>query len=344
MKTQWTRLRARLRPLKQDLRLVWYRHIPMPSLGTLGPSFGREAHSVRAGISTHLRKTKSGEEIFELRRRVHMLEKGLTMRPRRDTFAVDYIEATVRRLEAAWRSGLMDDEMVAWARDVLDEYFAATSQSASPQISRARERYAAFVLESASPFSGPAPVGQLRPDVSAPDLFALVAQRRSVRWFLPERVEREVVDLAIATALEAPTACNRVPYRFEVFDDPADAAKVAALAGGTGGYVQNLTGLIVVIGDHSAFIHPRDRHLIYIDGSLAAMSLILGFEAAGVATCCINWPDLKGPERAMRKLLGLHEWERPVMLLAYGYADPDGLAPASPKRSMSGVRTFRKLT
>lgn len=337
-------LRSRLRTVKQRLRLFWYGHAPVPSIGALAPGLSREARSVRRGVSSHLRKTNSGEELFELRRRVHMLEKGLTMRPRRDTFAVDYIEAVVRRLETAWRLELMDEEMTAWARDVLDEYFEATARSESPQIERARQRYTNFTLASTSPYAGPAPVGEIASPIDARDFAALALGRRSVRWFLPEAVDRATVDLAVSTAMEAPTACNRVPYRFEIFDDPKDATRVAKLAGGTGGYANNLTGLIVIIGDHSAFLHPRDRHLIYIDGSLAAMSLILSFEAAGVSTCCINWPDLSEPESAMRKLLGLEEWERPIMLLAYGRADPDGLAPASPKRSVDRVRSYRTLS
>lgn len=339
-----TDLRTRLRAFKQWLRLHWYRYAPISNLLAVAPGISREARSVRSGIATHLRRTADGTELFELRRRIHMLEKGLTMQPRRNTFAVDYIEMTVRRLKRAWHASLLDDEMTAWARDVLNEYFRATAASDSPQIQRSKENYESFELVSESPYVGPAPVGTIATSISADELSALATQRRSVRWFQSKRVDREIVDRAIATAIEAPTACNRVPYRFEIFDDPDDAAEVSRLAGGTGGYAHNLQGLIVIIGDHSAFLHTRDRHLVYIDASLAAMSLVLSFESAGVSTCCINWPDLPKPERNMRDLLQLEAWERPVMLLAYGYADPQGLAPTSPKRSLTAVRSYRRLS
>jgi nitroreductase len=272
-----------------------------------------------------------------------MLDKGLVMRPRRATFGTDYIEATVRRLEAAHASDLMDDEMTAWARDVLDSYFEATKTSPSPQIARSRKRYERLTLSSSIAYSGPSPVAVYKRPVSIDALGQLARARRSVRWFLPTPVERSILDHAISIALEAPSACNRVPYRMHIFDNPDDATRVAKLAGGTGGYAEDLVGIIAIVGDLSAFLHPRDRHLIYIDGSLSAMSLILALESAGVSTCCINLPDLRASDRAIRATLGLESYEQTIMLIAYGYADPSGLAPASPKRVLGGVRVYREL-
>ena len=39
----------------------------------------------------------------------------------------------------------------------------------------------------------------------------------------------------------------------------------------------------------------------------------------------------------MSRVLGLARWERPVMLLAYGYPSGDGLAPFSAKRNIDDV-------
>src|SRR5690606_37757702 len=112
-------------------------------------------------------------------------------------------------------------------------------------------------------------------------------------------------DLAVA----APTACNRVPYRFLVFDDPEQAQRVAKIAGGTTGYADNIPALAVLVGDLSAYVDERDRHLIYIDGSLATMNFLLGLQAQGLASCCINWPDVRRRERKMSELLGLRPYE-----------------------------------
>jgi hypothetical protein len=56
------------------------------------------------------------------------------------------------------------------------------------------------------------------------------------------------------------------------------ASEVAATAMGTAGFSNNIPALIAVVGDLSAYPAERDRHVIYIDGGLATMQLMLAFE------------------------------------------------------------------
>lgn len=304
-------------------------------------AFSREHDAVHAGVQRNAELEARGDETFELRRRIHMLEKGLTMRPRRAEFAVDYIERVVEKCTIATQRGLLTPNAQAWARDVLRGYFGATASSRHPAIIRARAAFAAIQFDEEMPYSGP--IKQGRPQVVPTEIEMmerLAIRRRSTRWYSADVVPRECVERAIAVAVEAPTACNRVPYRFIVFDKPHDATRIASLAGGTRGYADNLTGLVAVVGDLSAYVEERDRHLIYIDGGLASMSLIHAFEAQGIATCCINWPDVAGADASIAEAVGLAPWERVVMLIAFGYADPDGLAPQSPKPELPVVAQF----
>jgi nitroreductase len=109
---------------------------------------------------------------------------------------------------------------------------------------------------------------------------------------------------------------------------------------GTVGFAQNFPCVAVLIGDLSAYSHERDRHVIYIDGGLATMALLYGLEVQGLSSCCINWPDIEDRERAMEQKLKLLPHERPMMLIAIGYPDPDGQVPFSQKKSRSGIRSF----
>ena len=61
------------------------------------------------------------------------------MRPRRDTFAVAYIDMVLDRFERTVKNGLLTEVMVAWVRDVLDAYFDATQTSKNEVIARARK-------------------------------------------------------------------------------------------------------------------------------------------------------------------------------------------------------------
>jgi nitroreductase len=152
-----------------------------------------------------------------------------------------------------------------------------------------------------------------------------------------------LVDQAIEAAAQAPSACNRQPFAFRVFDDPELATQIALVPGGAAGFADGFTGLIVLVGDLSAFASERDRHLIYIDSSLAAMGFMLAAETLGFSTCPLNWPDNPGSERGLRRLMKLEPFERPIMLIAYGFPDTDAPVAASMKRPLSELRTYNEV-
>ncbi|KUI40285.1 nitroreductase family protein [Mycobacterium sp. GA-2829] len=312
-----------------------------------GTALGRERRYVKRGIREYRRSTGAGTAVHLLRRNVHRVEKGLTMRPARTQFATDYIGETVTAFRAALDSGALRPQLpeFTWMYSVLERYFEVTAPSTHKSIVNARKVFADTVgaIEPVAVEAGPHLAVPLVPTVKIDDLEALAEGRRSVRWFTPEPVSRDLVDRAVAIAAESPTACNRQPYRFEIFDDPISTAKVAAVPMGTDGYEHQIPGLIVIVGNLGAFFDRRDRHLIYIDSCLAAMGLIYGLEAQGVNSCCINWPDIPEREAQIRKLLDLAPYERVVMLIAYGYADPEALVPFSAKRPVEDVRRYRSL-
>lgn len=309
----------------------------------LSDGMRRERRAMIAGQREFTRRGNTDAQVYRLRRAVHMLEKGLTMRPLRSTFAVDYIERAVQDyVDLRVAASPFSPEELEWAGEVLRRYFDATSRSQDPAVAAARRLFQHHEGGGATSERGPSTPRVSDSIIEVSALEALARQRQSVRWFTDAAVPRSVVDQALEIAAEAPTACNRQPYRFHIFDEPDLARAVAAVPMGTAGYASSISSIVVLVGDMSAFADDRDRHLIYIDGCLAAMSFILGLEAQGISTCCINWPDLADRERAMADLLGLNPWEKPIMLIAYGYADDTGLAPYSQKKPIDAVRVYNQ--
>lgn len=311
-------------------------------------TFNREQFAVLSGRRAYYRNLRRHRSSHvELRRNVHRLEKGILMRPRRDAFARDYILETVDFYAFAVRRdpGAPDQDATErqWAHDVLSEYFAIITV-ADPVVDRARATFAAL--------PHPATVGTIKPyehgsisdsGVTYDQMLALATQRRSVRWFLDKPVERDLIDKALMVGRQSPTACNRLPYEFLVFDDPVMVQKVAALPFGAAGYAHQIPTIIVVKGRLDSFFSPRDRHGIYIDASLAAMAFILGLETLGLSCSVINWPDFEPLEHKMQKALRLATHERVVMLIAVGYADPTGLVAFSQKKDLDVLRKFNCL-
>jgi nitroreductase len=281
-----------------------------------------------------------------LRRNIHLLEKGLLMRPQRDVFALDYIQDTIGCYERALRLKKDSPELACqselqWASDVLTRYFEVVGPH--PIIDRLRARFG--TLQAHLPQRAPAAVPHERGlagplPVGYEALLELARRRRSVRWFLPKPVPRELIDRAVAVAALSPSACNLQPFEFRVFDDAELTQEIASVPTGTVGFGRNFPVIVVLVGTLCAWPSEPDRHLIYIDASLAAMAFLFALEAQGLGSCCLNWPELEPQERRMARLLRLEPDERIIMLIALGYPDPEGWVTCSQKKPLAELRSF----
>ncbi|HEY3736251.1 MAG TPA: nitroreductase family protein [Jatrophihabitans sp.] len=312
-------------------------------------TFNREQYAVLRGRRQYYRNlNKARVTHVELRRNIHRLEKGMSMRPRRPVFAKDYIGETldfyVNAIDLAQRSehGIDHDELV-WAQNVLTHYFEI-NDATDPVIAAALERFKKVAYEpdvsTAHPF---ARKDGATSDVTYEQVLALAEQRRSVRWFLDTPVPRDLIDKALLVGRQSPTACNRLPYEYLIFDDPELVKKVAAIPNGTAGYRHQIPTVIVVKGNLDSYFSPRDRHVIYIDAALASMGFMYALESLGLASSVINWPDFEPLEAKMVKALSLKPHERVIMLIAVGYADPEGIIPFSQKKSLDVLRRYNPL-
>ncbi len=344
------RVQGALRGPRQAVRRVFGSSDALSDLyfSVVKKAFSREHRAVLHGIHKHEQfEQDGGASRFPLRRNIHRIEKGLLMRPRRDIFALNYIEETLDAYERVVttfsRSG-GDSEEIRWAHDVLTEYFTVTASD--PLIDRMQER-----IEKLPGIDVPEGKSASRPylrDLEAPrpveyeDFYRLTKRRRSVRWFLPDLVPRELIDQALVAAIEAPSACNRQPFRFHIFDDPALVQEIANMPMGTKGFAHNFPAIVVLVGQLRAYFHPRDRHIIYIDASLAAMGFMLALETLGLSSCAINWPDIPDKEQKMADALDLDPDQRPIMLIAVGFPDPEGAVACSQKQSLDNLRTYNR--
>lgn len=304
-------------------------------------AFRREQQAFLQGQQAYEQQLNSPEPGFALlRRNIHRLEKGLTMRPQRGVFAREYIEETVESFVHLNRVQCPENTEIKWARDVLTLFFSSTQPD--PILDRAKAKFLTHFQPDSSPLTS---VPYQRdtnclPDISVDDLLQLARHRRSVRWFENRPVEREKIDRAIEIAGLSPSACNRQPYVFRVFDTAPMVKQVAQVPMGTAGYSENIPVMIVLVGQQRNYFDERDRHLIYIDSSLAAMSFVFAAEVQGLSTCCINWPDMESTERRMANLIGLAPDERPVMCIAVGYPDMAGLVAYSQKKPLALIRNY----
>lgn len=309
----------------------------------LSSAFGREHQSVLAGKVKHIRESKN-ENYYLLVRNTHRIEKGLLMRPVRPVFAKDYLKETIDSLGGVWKNdSYLSTPQRKWFFDVLTKYFLTVQEDAF--IAEQKMRFISITSEMVESDTECTQVPYIRAEkdnsiITFDEFYKLTKQRRSVRWFLNKPVPRDLIDKAILAANQSPSACNRQPFEFRVFDDPEMVKQVVDLPMGTKGYGHSIPVMIVVVGNLDAYFDERDRHIIYIDGSLASMSLMLALETLGLSSCAINWPDIEVREKKMETFLGLETHQRPMMCIGLGYPDPEGLVARSEKRSINQIRKY----
>ncbi|MCJ8272846.1 MAG: nitroreductase family protein [Psychrosphaera sp.] len=305
--------------------------------------FAREHQSVLSGRLAFAREQGMGQNSSTLlRRNIHRIEKGLIMQPRKALFALGYINATIGAFEQAAANKNHDEDELKWAGDVLGEYFNAVQLDKLDVQLKIRfdtARQGSYDKQNRSQQSSDQQsvpytfATKIQAPVTSEAFLALCTQRRSVRWFEPKAVARVLLEQAVNMAALAPSACNRLPYQFYIADDKAQSQRLIEIPLGTQGFAQNVPCTIVVTADLANYPTERDRHLIYIDGALAAMQLMLALETLGLSSCPINWPDIERCERKMVNALDLPVTVRPIMLMAVGYGHADGKIPFSHKKS-----------
>lgn len=306
----------------------------------INPNFRREHLSVLRGRLAYQQSLKSAKDSSTLlRRNTHRLEKGLIMQPRRAIFARDYILETVRCYRQCVQVKSIEHNELKWAGDVLAEYFSVVKQQ-DRNVDKARNLFHEITAShnvDEQKFT-PYPHQSLpEPGVGYDQLATLFKRRRSVRWYQSKSVPKMLIEQAVTAASLAPSACNRQPYRFVFLDDKEQVKEVSGFAMGTAGFAFQLPALFVVVGDLSCYPKERDRHVIYIDASLASMQLMLALETLGLSTCPINWPDIESREQRIAKRLNLKTHERVVMLVATGYALAEGGVAFSQKKNAKSL-------
>lgn len=194
--------------------------------------------------------------------------------------------------------------------------------------------------------------------------YELMRTRRSVREFSNRPVPREVIELALRTAISAPSGANQQPWFFVAVSDPATKRRIRQAAEeeerrfyagrapeewltaldhlGTGPekpFLETAPWLIAVFArSYGLGGHGRKVKHYYVQESvgLASGFLIAALHAAGLATLT----HTPSPMGFMREILGRPENERPVMLIVTGYPAEDARVPVITRKAFDEVVRF----
>lgn len=307
----------------------------------LNKSFRRQHHAVLLGKLAYKKRGK--KNLVKLIRNIHRIEKGLIMPKLKPIYAKDYILETIE-IYINIRKNNLKSKTLEWATDVLLKYYSVVDLN-NPIVEKS---YQLFIkTQHSESLKSDMKIPYLRKDnipskINFEDFNRLVQQRRSIRWYKKEKVERSKLELAFEAALQSPSACNRQPFRFIVLDEEVLKNEIGQIPMGATSFYENVPMFVIIIGDLSSYFDERDRNLIYLDGGLISMSFMLALETLGLSSCPINWPDIESKESWLNEKLELKVYERCIMFMAVGYADEQGKIPYSQKKEVKEIVSYNK--
>lgn len=165
--------------------------------------------------------------------------------------------------------------------------------------------------------------------------------RFSCRTYANGVVPADLVQEVVRVAQSAPSQCNRQSARVHLFQDEASIQNLLDIQGGSRGFSEEVKNLFVVSSEITAWSASSARNQDYIDGSIFAMNLLLSCHAHGLAACPLNLAFRNSKEKLVRVAGGIADSERLLMMISFGYPNPEAnFAASSPRLPTDEVLTM----
>jgi len=164
----------------------------------------------------------------------------------------------------------------------------------------------------------------------------MIKERRSIRKYKDEVVDRGLMEEIIEITRYAPSWTNSQTPRFTLVDNPEIIAQFASV--GVKGFVYNMDTLknakgVAVLSFVEGKSGRTDKYEIetsdnpsrweFFDAGIACQTFCLTAYAKGVGTCIFGVID----EEKIAELINLPEGETVAALVVYGYSDQETKVP-----------------
>lgn len=144
-----------------------------------------------------------------------------------------------------------------------------------------------------------------------------IFQRRSIRKYRREQIDKKIIDLILRAGMYAPSARNTQPWHFIVTDQRPQLDQLADIHP-YGKMLKTATAAILVCGDTDI-----EKSLIYLvqDCSAATQNMLLAAHNVGLGSVWLGIQPRKKRIDAMRNFFNLPESIVPISLIALGIPD-----------------------
>ena len=155
--------------------------------------------------------------------------------------------------------------------------------------------------------------------------------RHAIRDFGSTPIDKKAIIRALKMCEKTPSACNRQSWHVYIVEDKEKRDKLMEIQGGVKGCEEEIQSAILVCGDIRNYA-ISERSLPYIDGGLYAMNLMYALHYEGVANIPLSMSYERKRVNKMKNVIGVPEYEVPVLLLAIGSYKEDFKVAASVRK------------
>lgn len=140
----------------------------------------------------------------------------------------------------------------------------------------------------------------------------VINNRRSVRTFLPDKVEKDKIDLLIRAAMQAPSAHNQQPWVFLVVENEETIKQLARISSP----LKTAPLAIILLTDKRNLKSPD---FYTSDMGAATQNLLLEAAGLGLGGCWIGLYNRQTRLETLSEIIDIPEYFEPFSLLAIGY-------------------------
>lgn len=143
-----------------------------------------------------------------------------------------------------------------------------------------------------------------------------IFQRRSIRKYTDQPVEKEKLDLLLQAGMAAPSAMNCKPWEFVAVTEPETLAQFRKrLIFGN----RNAPAAIIVCGNPSHSLNPAGWSFWVQDCSAAAQNILVAAVGLGLGTVWVGIHPVADFKRIVREITKMPRHVQPLGLLYVGY-------------------------
>ncbi len=166
------------------------------------------------------------------------------------------------------------------------------------------------------------------------ELYEAIRGRRSIRRFLPEPIDRSILDRIVEAAIWAPSGGNAQTWRFVVVTEAKRRRRLRTVSPGLLGDPPVVIAVCQDLGEARAKGSTLgETFLAPVDAAMATQNFLLAAHAEGLGTCTIA----SFHRKAVARLLELPDGVEPILLISAGRPAE---SPEPPARRTDGIVHF----